>query len=234
MRTKLAVLAGTAGVCLAAAPAASPHAGHGVVQVAVAQFKYEPGDASIVVGDSVLWNWNGPDTNHSVTADDGQVMNFDSDGGKSASQVSHPTGDGFGVTFQTAGAFSYHCKVHSFMHGTVSVSPAPPGTPPPPPPDAAPTLSKVSVKPKRFCTRCAKPGTTVRFTLDFPASVRALLRRRGKTVKEIDFAAPPGESTKKLKFRKLRDGKYVLRLVALDNTSGKASKPVDTAVRVRG
>jgi hypothetical protein len=157
-------------------------------------------------------------------------MSFDSDEGKSSSEVVHPLNDGFGVSFTQAGTFTYHCKVHSFMTGKVTVQPAPGGTPQAP---GAPRLTNVRVKPKRFCTRCAKPGTTVRYTLDTPASMRAALLRHGKLVKEIDFDSPPGPGMKRLKFKKLRHGKYLLRLIAVDNVNGLTSKPTEIAVEVR-
>jgi plastocyanin len=229
MRGKTGAIAAVGLASLVAAPAADPHPGHGALSVVVAQFKYTPAAVNLVVGDSVLWSWNGPDTNHSVTADAGQSMDFDSDAGKPAAEIAHPLNDGYGVTFTQPGTYRYHCKVHGFMTGTITVAPAP--TPVQP---APPQLSSVSAKPARFCTRCAKPGTTVRFRLDVPASMRAVLRRRGRTVKEIDFDSPPGAQTHKLKFRKLRAGKYVLRLVAVDNVSGKSSKPADLAVAVTG
>jgi plastocyanin len=232
MRGKGAVAAAVTACSLIAAPAAGTHPGHGAIQVGVGAFKYGPADVSLYVGDSVLWTWNGPDTNHSVTADAGQAVDFDSDPGKSAGEINHPLGDGYGVSFAQVGTFRYHCKVHSFMKGTITVQPAPGGTTAPPP--GPPQLTNVSVKPRRFCTRCAKPGTTVRYRLDVPASMRVALRRHGRTVKEIDFGSPPGPGVKRLKFRKLKGGTYVLRLVAVDNVSGKSSKRVDVAVRVSG
>jgi hypothetical protein len=159
-------------------------------------------------------------------------MDFDSDGGKSTGQVSHPLGDGYGVSFTAAGTFHYHCKVHTFMKGTITVQPAPSGTATPPP--AAPQLTNVTIKPRRFCTRCSRPGTTVRFTVNWPASMRAALRRHGRVLKEIDFQTPPGTHSKRLKFKNIRGGKYVLRMVAVDDVSGKSSTPADRSVEVRG
>jgi plastocyanin len=229
MRRRTGVIAAVVLASLVAAPAADTHPGHGALSVVVAQFKYTPPDVNLVVGDTVLWTWAGPDTNHSVTADAGQSMNFDSDPGKPSAEIAHPLNDGYGVTFTQPGTYRYHCKVHSFMKGSITVAAAPT-----PPQAAAPQLTKVSTAPKRFCTRCAKPGTTLHFTLDVPASMRAMLRRHGRTVKEIDFDSPPGTNSHRVKFRKMRAGKYVLRLVAVDNTSGKSSKPADLAVAVSG
>jgi plastocyanin len=208
---------------LATAPAADPHAGHGATWIGISQFKYTPDSATIYAGDSVLWTWNGPDTDHSVTADAGQSMQFDSDAGKSDAQILHPVNDGYGVTFNEPGSYRYHCRVHSSMTGTITVQPAPVA-----PTASAPKLTRVSAKPKRFCRRCS---TTVRYTVDGPASMRAVLRRRGRAVKEIDFTSSPGEHSRRLRFRNVRQGTYVLRLIAVDNSSG-ASTTVDLFVQI--
>ncbi len=215
-----------------AAPAADPHPGHGAIWVIVGQLKYSPQTTNITIGDSILFSWSGPDTNHSVTADPGQTMDFDSDPGKDPAQISHPLNDGYGVSFTEVGTYTYHCKVHSFMKGTINVMPLPSGSSSPQ--QAAPKLSKLSAKPRSFCTRCAKPGTTVTYTVSSAASMRAQLRRNGRTVKEIDFSALPGRHSQRLKFKRMKRGRYVLRLVAIDDVSGKASKAASLAVRVSG
>ena len=212
-----AVLAGT----LALAPVASPHSGHGPIPVDIANFKFTPAEVTLVQGDSIIWTWRGPDTNHSVTADPGQAMTFDSDPGNST--PAHPPGDGYGVTFTEAGTFKYHCKVHASMTGTVTVQP-----PPAPVTAQPPKLTSVSVSPKRFSGK-----TVVRFTVDGPVTMRALLRKGRKLVKEIDFNSPPGRHSHALRFRKLRAGKYVLKFVAVDTSSGKSSKPVAIGVVVK-
>src|SRR4051794_20305242 len=51
---------------------------------------------------------------HTVTSDAGSAETFDSGGLES--------GDMFGNTFNTPGSFTYHCEIHSFMHGTVNVA----------------------------------------------------------------------------------------------------------------
>ena len=47
---------------------------------------------------------------------------FDSDPGRTPSNLDHPPGDTFSHTFNTPGTFSYICKVHSFMTGKVIVN----------------------------------------------------------------------------------------------------------------
>src|SRR3954447_21504303 len=46
---------------------------------ASAGFASSPQEATLTEGDYLLFNWQGPDTNHSATADAGQPVAFDSD-----------------------------------------------------------------------------------------------------------------------------------------------------------
>jgi len=62
-------------------------------------------------------------------------------------------GASFSHTFGVAGSFPYHCSIHAFMTGTVTVNAAP--TPPPTaPPTAPPTRT-----PRPTGTRMAPPPT---------------------------------------------------------------------------
>jgi hypothetical protein len=186
--------------------------------VDIANHAFAPRDVQIYQGDSIIFTWKGPDTNHSATGDD-----FDSDAGKQPAAVFHPIGDTYAVTFNKIGSFSYHCKVHPSMTGTVNVQ-AVPGPPTP----VAPTLSRVSTSPRTFARR-----TTLHFTLDSPSSMRAILKRASRTLKEVDFLAHPGANTHQVNFgKRLRPGKAVLRLVAVDPTSGLSSKTASLRVRI--
>jgi hypothetical protein len=74
----------------------------------------------------------------------------------------------------------------------------------------------------------------VRLTLDSPASVRAILRRGTKTLKEVDFLAHPGQNAHRVNFGgKLTPGKAVLRVVAVDQTSGLSSRTASIRVAVK-
>ena len=203
---------------MAAPPAASPHAGHAPLEIDIANFAFAPKDVQIYQSDSVVFTWKGPDTNHSATGED-----FDTDAGKAPAGVVHPVGDTYAVTFSKIGTFTYRCKVHPSMTGSVTVQPIP-GAPTP----VAPKLTSMSVKPRTFSRR-----TAVRFTLDSPASVRAQLRRGSKTLKEVDFLGHPGVNKRRLDFgRRLRAGKAVVRLVAVDQSSGLQSKAASVRVRI--
>jgi plastocyanin len=81
-------------------------------KVAIEDFYFEPADAAIQPGDTIMWVNEG-NTPHTVTSDDGQ---FDS-------EVLNP-GESFMFTFPEAGTFSYHCEIHPSMTGSVSVGEA--------------------------------------------------------------------------------------------------------------
>jgi LPXTG-motif cell wall-anchored protein len=80
--------------------------------VTIADFSFSPATITINQGDTVTWNNNGP-TPHSATASDGS---FDTGILKKGGSGSH--------TFSQAGSFSYFCKPHPFMKGTVVVQAA--------------------------------------------------------------------------------------------------------------
>jgi plastocyanin len=212
--------------CLAAAallPAgADPHPGHPQPMVSVANFAFTPQTITAYTGDTVLWTWNGPDTNHSVTSDAVSGRQFDSDPGKPAVQILHPSGYGFSVTFDKAGTYTYHCKVHSTMTATVVVKQTPSTIP------AAPTLSGVSAKVSGNAAR-------VRFTVSQRADVQLLVTKRASTqpLREVDATVPAGTATRTVRFGKLRPGPYDIRTIAVNPVTGLSSKTIVIHVRHR-
>ena len=81
-------------------------------KVSIEDFYFEPADAAVQPGDTIMWVNEG-NTPHTVTSDDGQ---FDS-------EVLNP-GESFMLTFPEAGTFNYHCEIHPSMTGSVSVGAA--------------------------------------------------------------------------------------------------------------
>jgi plastocyanin len=78
--------------------------------VRIAGFAFSPATRSAKVGDSLTWT-NKDRTTHTVTADKGA---FDAGG--------LAPGKSFSFTFDQAGTFAYHCKIHPRMTGTVTVT----------------------------------------------------------------------------------------------------------------
>lgn len=80
-----------------------------VWSVSIEDFYFDPPDAAIQPGDTIMWINEGNHP-HTVTADDGS---FDSG--------TLQPGQSFSWTFQDPGTVTYHCSIHPFMMGSVSV-----------------------------------------------------------------------------------------------------------------
>jgi plastocyanin len=125
--------------------------------VTIGGYAYGPEDLVVNRGDTVVWSWTGPDTNHTVTAGAGQAESFESHPGIADGAVAGAPGGGFRHTFTTTGTFSYLCRVHPDMTATVTVveggadglpqqrqAAAAPAAQPPAVPAAANHLAKVA------------------------------------------------------------------------------------------
>jgi plastocyanin len=82
----------------------------GATAVSIKDFAFSPATATAAAGSKVTWT-NNDTTAHTVTFDDGSA-----DSGNLA------PGATFDHTFATARTFAYHCKIHSQMKGSVTVS----------------------------------------------------------------------------------------------------------------
>jgi plastocyanin len=67
--------------------------------------------ASVPAGSTVTVK-NDSTTEHTVTADTGNAFNVTVDGGKTATFTAP----------SKPGTYKYHCNIHSFMHGTLTVT----------------------------------------------------------------------------------------------------------------
>lgn len=88
-------------------------------RVSIGGFEWSK-DPEIDLGEKVIWHWVGPDTAHSVTGIGPGGVGVDSD--PMVSTPNHPIGDTFEYTFDQPGTYSFACKLHSSVRGTVSVS----------------------------------------------------------------------------------------------------------------
>lgn len=79
------------------------------VTVTISNFAFTPEAVTIAVGDTVTFK-NGDDTIHSVQADNGSFHSQALD-----------SGDEFSFKFTAAGIFSFHCGLHPFMQGKITV-----------------------------------------------------------------------------------------------------------------
>jgi plastocyanin len=82
---------------------------------------YAPTEVTILIGESVTWTSAGNNA-HTVTSDAVFDSSPDCPGAVDPLHQCMHKGDKFSLTFNTAGRFSYHCKVHGdAMSGTVIV-----------------------------------------------------------------------------------------------------------------
>ena len=80
------------------------------VAVSIKDFAFGPADIQAKVGDTVTFT-NDDTAPHTATLDDGSC---------STGTISPGSSDG--LTFTAAGTYPFHCKIHSSMKGTITVS----------------------------------------------------------------------------------------------------------------
>lgn len=75
------------------------------------QYLFEPATITVSKGTKVVWT-NSSDAPHTVTGDNNSF------GSKDIFNENQT----YSATFNTAGTFTYHCEVHPYMKGTVTVT----------------------------------------------------------------------------------------------------------------
>jgi plastocyanin len=104
------LLAGSALACVSDRPSTGPEPPAGGGAVAIRNFAYVPPSLTAVTGTTVTWT-NEDDAQHTVTADDGS---FES--------AVIGQGGTFELTAPAPGTYEYHCQIHPFMTGTLTVT----------------------------------------------------------------------------------------------------------------
>jgi plastocyanin len=101
--------------------------GPGGPTVSIIEYQFTPDTITVKAGSTVTWTNNGT-VNHQVASDTNSTVTF------ATPAISPPMGGGgygggtgpghYGLTFNTAGTFPYHCAIHpTLMHGAVVVTP---------------------------------------------------------------------------------------------------------------
>ncbi|MDQ6857015.1 MAG: cupredoxin domain-containing protein [Candidatus Dormibacteraeota bacterium] len=108
----LLVAAGGALAACGSSPtgAAAPAAGGNTVTIK--GFAFGPTPLHVSTGTTVTWT-NSDSTAHTTTADTSAPQAWDS--GNLSPNTS------YAVTFSKAGTYSYHCDIHNYMTGTITV-----------------------------------------------------------------------------------------------------------------
>jgi plastocyanin len=79
-------------------------------QITISNFAFSPDSTTVKVGTKVTWT-NNDSAPHTVTSDSGSILNSDT----------LNKGDSFSFTFDQAGTYKYHCKIHPSMTAVVTV-----------------------------------------------------------------------------------------------------------------
>jgi plastocyanin len=221
---RVGLLAVAAAVLLHAA--ASAHPGHGH-WLSVGNGQFDPAAKKVIVGSTVTWYWDWPDLDHTVTADPGQAESFDSD---PSGTPDHPLFDTYQHRFTQVGTFTYHCRVHPAMAGTVEVTEKPvsppPNQQPAPPAGSALTLTDLRINVRR---------RRVAFTVSYASTVRVHVARRvhasWRLLRAFDTAATAGRNRVRIRPRTLAPGRYRIRVAARDG-AGNRSTSLSTRFRL--
>jgi plastocyanin len=165
-----------------------------VANVSVGDDFFNPSTSTINVNDQVKWTWIGS-ISHSSTSNAGLW-----DSGV------HGNGFTYSRTFTTAGNFPYHCTIHSFQTGSVTVQAA----------NVPPSVAITS------------PTNEATFAAPWTGKIQATVSDPDDTVSKVDFFAgtnrlgtvtnpPAGPSLTVLTVSNLAAGNYTLKAVATDS-----------------
>jgi len=99
------------GACAAASPAPATQPAAATATVKITDFHFDPESVTVAHGASVTWV-NQDDVPHTATAKGDKPL-FDS--------KALDTDEHYSFTFTTAGTYTYYCKVHPHMTGTIIV-----------------------------------------------------------------------------------------------------------------
>jgi plastocyanin len=168
-RPLAAAIAALAVLLVAAAPAGAANR-----RIAIGHYQWSDPNISVDLGEHVTWYWVGPDTMHSVTGTSVNDAGVDTDPGTNIPH--HNIGDSFKYTFSSPGTYTFHCKLHPAVAGTITVSAVPgdPNTESDPVPRSnvdlkPPYLSDVHLDSSSF----SKTGTRLHYSLNEAAKLDA-------------------------------------------------------------
>ncbi|MQA73251.1 MAG: hypothetical protein GEU88_02675 [Solirubrobacterales bacterium] len=227
---------------LAMLGAGAVEAGAANRRVAIGGYQWSQPELHLNLGEHVTWYWVGPDTMHSVTGISDSARGLDSD--PQTNQPQHRIGDSFQLAFDAPGSYSFQCKLHGSVRGTVVVSPAPgdPSAEPDPVPKSTVDLRAPTIRhPRLDGDAIRRRGGELRLALDERSKLDAdyfRLRRHGHR----EFAGYAKWSGyigfNRLRFGgraphfRARPGRYVALLRATDRDNN-VSRPRTVKFRVR-
>jgi plastocyanin len=92
-------------------------------RISIGHYQWSSPQIHLDLGEHVTWYWVGPDLLHSVTGTSANDAGWDSDPGLNTPQ--HDLGDTYQLTFNQPGTYTFQCKLHAGVRGSVIVSDKP-------------------------------------------------------------------------------------------------------------
>ncbi len=213
-------------------------------RVSIFNYEWSNKEVHINLGEKVTWDWLGPDLQHSVTGISPNDLQWDSDAGDDVPE--HRAGDEYTLQFDEPGTYLFQCKLHSWVHGEVVVSPTPgnpfsnPGPQPPLNIDLTPpTLGNVKLrKSKLRGTKGTQMTASISEGGTLDAEYYRVDHKGGRSYNGYhEWHTFLGINSLRLAARwthfKARPGRYVAVLRATDE-SANTSKPVTKAFEILG
>ncbi|HEX8121357.1 MAG TPA: plastocyanin/azurin family copper-binding protein [Solirubrobacteraceae bacterium] len=251
MRRLLFPAAGLCGLALAVVPALAADQ-----TITTSGNRFSPSTVTVAPGEKVTIH-NGDTGNHDLYWDDNAPGHPGTTKGSIGDTSDWSTERSFTAS-DDGKSFGFYCSIHkgSGMVGTVKVSSAPPPgtttgggtttststTPPPtqttPPPGGTtpgstnplPPADTTAPRPTAVRRTATRKGVVVRLSLDEPATITLRLLRGARRVARKTFEVDSGAVRLKLK-RKLRPGRYTIRLTLVDAGGNKATRSLSARVR---
>ncbi len=100
----------------------NPPTGNVSAPVSITGYAFSPSSVMVKAGSSVTWTNNDP-VQHTTTSDAGTWNSGQLSAASGGAYGGTSAGGSYSHTFSSAGTFAYHCANHSYMTGTVTVTP---------------------------------------------------------------------------------------------------------------
>ncbi len=182
--------------------------------VDVGGFRYTPNVVTIDQGDTVTWNWVGPELNHDVyegvpPADLAAPIPpalFEShpDIAEPGLITAPPPGGTFSHAFAAAGTYNYWCRRHPRMTASVVVNAGPPPVTPSAPVAALAPARTICVSKRNFPIRIRQPRRSARIT-----AVKVTVNG-----KPVTASRARGRFTARVDLRGFAGGVYEVQIIA--------------------
>jgi plastocyanin len=244
--------AGLCGLALAVVPALAANE-----TITTGSSRFTPSSVTVAPGDTVTIH-NGSQGNHDLYWDDNAPGHPGASKGSVGDSTDWSTQRTFSAA-DDGKSFGFYCSIHKDfgMVGTVKVSSAPPPsgtttgggggtttstTPPPtqttPPPGGTttsttplPPADTAAPRPTSIRRSATRKGVVVRLTLDEPATITLRLLRGPRRVARKTFEVDDSGAVRLKLKRKLKPGRYTIKLALEDAAGNRSSRTLSARVR---